>query len=75
VYIDFDSMLSPGDLVSHNSLVRGSPDTIGLVIKKRFKAESIKGERHNILTYEVLFSDGGVQCLRQEHLQVIQSVN
>ena len=72
--LDFNDTLRVGDLVRHPSVLKGEPDTIGIVIKKRFKPQDVQGQQYTILTYEVLFSDGEIQSLKQNHLRVIQSV-
>ena len=67
-------VLKVGDLVKHPPVLRDDKDTIGLIIKKCFKTQKIKGEPHTSLSYDVLFPDGEIHSLKQKHLRIIQAI-
>ena len=65
-----------GDLVKHPPLFRNSEEIIGIVVKKNYQTQKIKGEKHTKLTYDVLASDGEVlKNLNYTRLSIVQELN
>jgi len=46
----------------------------GIVLKKRFSPQDVRGQKYNILTYDILFDDGDIRNLKPTTLRIVQKL-
>ena len=60
-----------GDLVKNTA---SKTCLFGIILKKRFSPDSINGQAFNVLTYDILLSDGDIKNLKHDCLVSIQKL-
>ncbi len=63
-----------GDLVKHPSAIKNGKDQFGIIVKKQYKTEVYRGEKHTELIYHVLLPDGEVLDFKYRNLEQVQAL-
>ena len=63
-----------GDLVKHNSAIKNDKNLLGIIVKKMYKTETYKGEKHTELVYGVMLPDGEILDFKYKNLEHVQGL-